>query len=68
MNGEVAPRSAAGLLPTFAAISAAPLPLLVVNHATAEEWGLRSLAAYLQAQFPGVPVRHFPQGCLYRVV
>lgn len=44
------------------------LPLLVVNHATAEEWGMRSLAAYLQAHFPGVPVQHFPQGCLYQTV
>jgi putative NIF3 family GTP cyclohydrolase 1 type 2 len=42
------------------------LPLLVVNHASAEEWGMRSLAAYLEAQFPGLPVRQFPQGCLYR--
>jgi putative NIF3 family GTP cyclohydrolase 1 type 2 len=44
------------------------LPLLVVNHATAEEWGMRSLAAYLREQFPGVPVRHLPQGCLYQSV
>ena len=44
------------------------LPLLVVNHATAEEWGMRSLAAYLGTQFPGVPVRHFPQGCQYTSV
>jgi putative NIF3 family GTP cyclohydrolase 1 type 2 len=44
------------------------LPLLVVNHATAEEWGMRSLAAYLRAHFPGVPVRHFPQGCLYQTI
>jgi putative NIF3 family GTP cyclohydrolase 1 type 2 len=44
------------------------LPLLVVNHATAEEWGMRSLAAYLREQFPGVPVRHIPQGCLYRSI
>ncbi|MBI3972115.1 MAG: Nif3-like dinuclear metal center hexameric protein [Chloroflexi bacterium] len=44
------------------------LPLLVVNHATAEEWGMRSLAAYLRQQFPGVPVRHFPQGCLYQTI
>ena len=41
------------------------LPLLVVNHASAEEWGMRSLAAYLQRHFPGVPVQHYPQGCLY---
>ncbi|HEV2126112.1 MAG TPA: Nif3-like dinuclear metal center hexameric protein [Chloroflexota bacterium] len=44
------------------------LPLLVVNHATSEEWGMRSLAAYLEAHFPGVPVRHFPQGCLYQTI
>lgn len=41
------------------------LPLLVVNHATAEEWGMQSLAAYLKVHFPDVPVRHFPQGCQY---
>ena len=44
------------------------LPLLVVNHATAEEWGMRSLADYLRAQFPGVSVNHFPQGCQYRSI
>ncbi|MYB76086.1 MAG: hypothetical protein F4X83_03120 [Chloroflexi bacterium] len=44
------------------------LPLLVVNHATAEEWGMRSLAEYLKAHFPGVPVQHFPQGCQYQSV
>ncbi len=44
------------------------LPLLVVNHATAEEWGMQSLAEYLKVQFPGVPVQHFPQGCQYRSV
>ncbi|HEX2186256.1 MAG TPA: Nif3-like dinuclear metal center hexameric protein [Chloroflexota bacterium] len=44
------------------------LPLLVVNHASAEEWGMRSLAAYLGAQFPSVPVRHLAQGCLYRTI
>ena len=44
------------------------LPLLVVNHATAEEWGMQSLAEYLRTQFPGVPVRHFPQGCQYTSV
>ncbi len=44
------------------------LPLLVVNHATAEEWGMQSLAEYLSGHFPGVPVRHFPQGCQYTSV
>ena len=40
------------------------LPLLVVNHASAEEWGMRSLATYLAAHFPGLPIHHLPQGCL----
>ena len=44
------------------------LPLLVVNHATAEEWGMRSLAAYLREQFPGVLVQHLPQGCQYQAI
>ena len=44
------------------------LPLLVVNHATAEEWGMQSLAEYLRVQFPGIPVRHFAQGCQYTSV
>ncbi len=44
------------------------LPLLVVNHATAEEWGMRSLAEYLKVHFPDVPVQHFPQGCQYQSV
>ena len=44
------------------------IPLLVVNHASAEEWGMRSLATYLQERFPSVPVRYFPQGCQYQLV
>jgi putative NIF3 family GTP cyclohydrolase 1 type 2 len=44
------------------------LPLLVVNHATAEEWGMRSLAGYLRERFPGVAVRHLSQGCQYETV
>ena len=31
------------------------LPLLVVNHATAEEWGMRSLAVYLREAVPRRP-------------
>ncbi len=44
----------------------AGLPLLVVNHATAEEWGMQSLTRYLREQFPEVPIRHIPEGCMYR--
>jgi putative NIF3 family GTP cyclohydrolase 1 type 2 len=46
----------------------AGIPLIVVDHATAEEWAMRSLASYIAEQFPGVPVRHIQQGCLYRTI
>jgi len=36
------------------------LPLLVVNHATADQWGMRSLGAYLRKHFPDVPIHHLP--------
>lgn len=44
------------------------IPMLVVNHATAEEWGMRSLAGYLKEQFPEVPVHHIRQGCMYQTL
>ena len=42
--------------------------LIIVNHATAEEPGMRSLARYLQQQFPAVPVTAIERGCLYSTV
>lgn len=44
----------------------AGLPLLVVNHGTAEEWGLANLARYLRSQWPEVPVHHIEQGSRVR--
>jgi len=44
------------------------LPMLIVNHPTAEEWGIANLAQYLARQFTNVPVRHIHQGCMYDVV
>jgi len=44
------------------------VPVLIVNHATAEEPGVANLAAHLRNQFPDVPVKHLPQGCMYRTV
>ena len=41
------------------------VPLILVNHATAEEPGMRNLAVYVREQF-SVPVHQIPQGCLYR--
>ena len=44
------------------------IPLLLVNHATAEEPGMMTLVEYLAEQFPEVLVHHIPVGCLYRTV
>lgn len=44
------------------------VPIIVVNHATAEEPGIRELAKYLQVTFPKVPVHMVERGCLYRAI
>jgi hypothetical protein len=44
------------------------IPLLLVNHSTAEEPGMRTLAQYIQQRFPEVPVEQIPVGCLYTTV
>ncbi len=41
-------------------------PLVVVNHGTSEEPGMKGLSQHLKAQFPAIPVHHIPQGCGYR--
>ncbi len=41
------------------------VPLILVNHATAEEPGMVTLARYLREHFPGIHVEHIPVGCLY---
>lgn len=46
----------------------AGIPLVVVNHAAAEEWGIRNLAKYIARTFPEVPVQHIPMGCLYQIL
>ena len=38
------------------------IPLLVVNHATAELPGMMAMVGYIEQQFPGVPVRYLPCG------
>ncbi len=43
-------------------------PLIIVNHASSEEPGLRNLAAYIAEQFMPVKTEFIPQGCMYRVV
>lgn len=39
--------------------------MIVVNHGTAEEPGVRNLATYLGEKFPQVKTVHIPQGCMY---
>jgi len=43
------------------------VPIMLVNHATAEEPGIRNLAEYVRKNFP-VPMHFIPQGCLYKSV
>jgi putative NIF3 family GTP cyclohydrolase 1 type 2 len=42
-------------------------PVIRVNHATSEEPGMVTLAAYLNEQFPDLAAEHVPQGCRFRL-
>lgn len=44
------------------------VPVIVVNHCTAEEHGMASLAKHVREIFPQVPVHHIQQGALYRLI
>lgn len=44
------------------------LPLIVVNHAVAEEWGMQNLARYIGQTFADTPVRYIPFGCPFTVI
>lgn len=44
------------------------VPLIIVNHSTAEEPGMITLARYVQDAFPNIPVQHIPVGCIYGTV
>lgn len=41
-------------------------PMVVVNHGTSEEWGVRRLAELIAAAYPQVRVELIAQGCGYR--
>jgi len=41
-------------------------PLVVINHGTSEEMGMRSLNKIIKQKFPGIDVIHFSQGCTYK--
>jgi putative NIF3 family GTP cyclohydrolase 1 type 2 len=44
------------------------IPLIIVNHATSEEPGMRTLAKYIQEKFPKIPVTQIPVGCIYKSI
>jgi putative NIF3 family GTP cyclohydrolase 1 type 2 len=41
-------------------------PLLVINHGTSEEMGMRLLNEHLRKNIPGIEFIHFGQGCTYK--
>jgi len=41
-------------------------PVVVINHGTSEEWGVRRLAEIIAAGQPGMTVQLLSQGCGYR--
>jgi putative NIF3 family GTP cyclohydrolase 1 type 2 len=41
-------------------------PLIVINHGTSEEMGMRSLNQIIKQKFPDIEVIHFNQGCTYK--
>ncbi|MDY0098154.1 MAG: Nif3-like dinuclear metal center hexameric protein [Bacteroidales bacterium] len=40
-------------------------PLIVINHGTSEEAGVRSLNRIIRENYPDIDVLHFSQGCTY---
>ena len=40
-------------------------PLVVINHGTSEEMGMRSLNQIIKDKYPDIEVIHFTQGCTY---
>ena len=40
-------------------------PLVVIDHGTSEEWGVRALAKVIAARWPELPVQSLPQGLSY---
>ena len=44
------------------------MPLLIVNHATAEKPGMQAMARYLKTVFPGVEVEYLDVGYPYRSI
>jgi hypothetical protein len=49
---------------TFAADTGRPL--IVVNHGTTEEFGMKELSDQLIKALPNYDIHHFKQGCSYK--
>ena len=43
-------------------------PLVVVNHCVSEEPGIVTLANYIDATYPDIPVTHIPQTCTFKSI
>jgi len=43
-------------------------PVIVVNHACSEEVGMTQLANHLRETYPGVPVHHIAQKCMFATI
>jgi putative NIF3 family GTP cyclohydrolase 1 type 2 len=41
-------------------------PLIVINHGTSEEMGMRMLNQIIKEKFPDIDTIHFSQGCTYK--
>ncbi len=41
-------------------------PLIVINHGTSEEMGMRMLNKIIKLKFPAIETVHFNQGCTYK--
>lgn len=41
-------------------------PLIVINHGTSEEMGMRSLNQIIKDKYPDIETIHFNQGCTYK--
>jgi putative NIF3 family GTP cyclohydrolase 1 type 2 len=41
-------------------------PLIVINHGTTEEMGMRMLNQLIKHKFPNIETAHFNEGCTYR--
>lgn len=41
-------------------------PLIIINHGTSEEMGMRMLNQIIQERFPEIETIHFKQGCTYK--